>query len=66
MPATRDEQASYLLAFDEWRAAMDDYRASIRRVIDGGPVSVVAMHAKAIALAVLHAVWLQRSLPLVA
>ena len=47
------------------RPATHDYRASIRRVIDGEPVNVVAMYANAIALAVLHAVWLQRSVPLV-
>ena len=65
MQATIEEQGAYLSAFAEWRAASDEYHAAIVRLIDGDTLNVASMHAKAIELANLHSVCLERTTPLV-
>ena len=35
MQATKDETADYLVAFDRWRVATDEYHAAVLRLIAG-------------------------------
>ena len=61
MQATKDETADYLVVFDRWRVATDEYHAAVLRLIAGDEVNVASMHAKAIELEAIYSAWVQKT-----